>query len=174
MPTETSSHDEPDRRMRGFERVAGLLQSRIRKVGEKRGFPITKLLTHWDEIVGRDVARIARPLKVSYSNGRLGATLTLQTPGPQAPILSMKLETIRAKVNACYGYSAISSIRISQTSAADFDRHVSDEPKPKPAPEIDPATRERVHRAVADVSDDGLRRALERFGEGVLANRNRK
>jgi len=175
MPTDIRTPNDSDRRTRGFERVSSLLRREFRIAGEKRGFAVVRLLTHWAEIVGDDIARIARPEKVSYPKARLGATLTLLAPGPQAPILAMKLESIRERVNAVYGYSAISDILISQTTPADFERCApAGEPYREPDPKPDASTRDRAREAVADVSDDGLRRALELFGESVLANLNRK
>ena len=175
MPAKIHSQEKPSRRKRGFQRVSSLLQREFRTVGQKRGFAVARLLTHWAEIVGADVARIARPVNVSYSKGKLRGTLVLLTPSPHAPILSMKLESIRERVNACYGYSAISDISIRQTTLADFaDGAPVDEPTRKPIPEPDPFIRDRVRRAVADVSDDGLRHALELLGEGVLTKLNRK
>ncbi len=175
MPVRNYSDIRPGHRMR-FKHVSGLLQGQIRGVGEKRGIPIARLLTHWAEIVGDDIARIARPLNISYSRDGLGGTLTLLAPGPQAPILAMKLESIRNRVNACFGYSAISGIRISQVAPADFYRSGPTEGQQrKTAPEeVAPIIRDRARKAVAEVSDDELRHALERFGEGVLSNLNRK
>ena len=49
------------RRIRGFEATSGLLRDQIRKVGESRGFAVARLLTHWPEIAGEDMARITRP-----------------------------------------------------------------------------------------------------------------
>ena len=99
---------------RGFAQASGLLQSRIRGASEARGFAVTRLLTHWAEIVGEDTARIAQPVKVGYGRDGLGATLTLLTTGAQAPMLSMQCEAIRERVNACYGYRAIAKVRITQ------------------------------------------------------------
>ncbi len=175
MPANSDAYNPSRHRLRGFQRVSSLLRKQIRGIGETRGFPISRLLTHWNEIVGDDIGRIARPMDVSYSKDGLGATLTLLTPGPHAPMLSMKLETIRTRVNACYGYSAISRIRISQTAPDDFKGDVSgDKRNGSPMQEVEPATRKRMRRQVADISDDGLRQALEVFGQGVLTNLNSK
>ena len=48
----------------GFKRTYGLLESRIRKAGEARGFAVSRLLTHWDEVAGADIAAMARPVLV--------------------------------------------------------------------------------------------------------------
>ncbi|MBT26349.1 MAG: RNA-binding protein, partial [Rhodobacteraceae bacterium] len=101
---------------KGFARTSALLQSRIRKAGESRGFAVTRLLTHWPEVVGEDIAAIARPVDVKYGrSGGFGATLTLLTTGAQAPMLEMQKDQIRQKVNGVYGYNAIARIRITQT-----------------------------------------------------------
>ncbi|MEM7719653.1 MAG: DUF721 domain-containing protein, partial [Pseudomonadota bacterium] len=102
------------RRKRGFERASALASERIRSASESRGFAVARLLTHWAEIVGPDVAKIARPVDISYGRG-FGATLTVLTTGAQAPMLEMEKERLRDRVNACYGYAAVQKVRITQT-----------------------------------------------------------
>ena len=67
---------------------------------------MTRLLTHWEEAVGQDIAAIARPVNIGYGRGSFGATLTVLTTGAQAPMLEMQKEQLREKVNAVYGYNA--------------------------------------------------------------------
>jgi hypothetical protein len=166
----TSTEDQTPRRSRGFQPASGLLRDRIRAAGEARGFAVARLLTHWSEIVGEDIAAIARPAKVGYGREGFGATLTLLTIGASAPILQMQLPKIRDKVNACYGYNAISQVKITQTAPIGFaEGQVAFTPAPKkpaaPAPEI--------ARAAADMSqgvaDTGLREALAALGQNVLS-----
>jgi len=102
------------RRQRGFERAGALAEARIRRAGERRGFATARLLTHWAEIVGEEVARICRPVKVSWSQGGFGGTLVVQADGAQAPLVQMQAEQIRARVNACHGHAAIARLRIQQ------------------------------------------------------------
>lgn len=167
MPRKTQS--DP-RRMRGFERAAGLLQARIRKASEKRGFAESRLLTHWAEFVGEDTARVARPVKVSYGRGGFGATLTLLTTGAHAPILQAELPRIRERVNACYGYAAISHIRITQTAPTGFaEGQAMFEPAPPADVPDDPATASAARKAAAPVRDGDLRQALETLGRNVLS-----
>lgn len=159
------------RRMRGFERASGLLSTRIREVGESRGFAVSRVLTHWAEIVGADVAAIARPVNVSYARGGFGATLTVLTTGANAPMLEMQKDRLREQVNACYGYSAITRVRITQTAPTGFaEGQAQFAPAPKPqAKAPDPAVRQAATDAAAPVKDDGLRRALEALGQNVLS-----
>lgn len=158
------------RRMRGFEPAAGLLQDRIRAIGETRGFAVTRLLTHWAEIVGDDVAAIAKPVKIGYSRDGFGATLTLLTTGSAAPMLEMQKPRIKERVNACYGYSAVSRILITQTAPTGFaEGHVEFSPAPKAGnPSPDPAIRARAAEATGGVQDQSLRAALAALGENIL------
>jgi hypothetical protein len=110
----------PDRRLRGFEPAAGLVRDQIRGAGEKRGFAVSRLLTHWDEIVGPDLGRITRPAKVGWGREGMGATLTLLVAPAAAPQVQMELPRIRDRVNATYGYAAIARIVLTQTAASGF------------------------------------------------------
>lgn len=160
-----------ERRKRGFRRASTLLQDRIRKGGETRGFAVSRLLTHWREIVGDAVADAARPVDVSYGRG-FGATLTLLTTGARAALLEYEKETIRERVNACYGYSAISRVRITQTSPEGFAEGQVAFRGPAPVAEPDrPPVPDAARSATNGVGDDELRAALEQLGALVLSER---
>ncbi|MEM1236001.1 MAG: DciA family protein [Pseudomonadota bacterium] len=145
------------------------METRIRNAGEARGFAVTRLLTHWAEIVGKDTASRARPVNVSYSKGGFGATLTVLTTAAQAPMLQMQLPEIREKVNACYGYNAIARIRITQTAPTGFAEgqvaFTDAEPKP---PTRDPVIQARAADVAGGVENETLREALTALGENVL------
>ena len=161
----------PPRSGKGFKRAATLVQSRIRTASESRGFAVARLLTHWPDIVGPEIASMARPVNVTYGRG-FGATLTLLTTGAEAPMLEMQKETIRERVNACYGYAAIQKIRVTQTAATGFaEGQVDFTPAPnktRPAP-ISPEVTEKAHAATTGVGDASLREALERLGANILS-----
>ncbi|MDB5664478.1 DUF721 domain-containing protein [Cypionkella sp.] len=163
------------RRIRGFEATSGLLKDQIRKVGEQRGFAVARLLTHWTEIAGEDMARVTRPVKVGYGREGMGASLTLLTTGPNAPIVEMQKEKLREKVNAIYGYAAISRILITQTAATGFAEGQAEfTTKPIEPPAPDPAILAEVARTAAPIQNDDLRQALERLGQNVLNRRKSK
>ncbi|MGS4945811.1 DUF721 domain-containing protein [Meridianimarinicoccus sp. RP-17] len=162
----------PKRRARGFAQAGGLVQAQIRKAGEARGFAVSRLLTHWTEVVGTDIARLCRPVRINYGKGGIGATLTVLARGAAGPILQAQLPDIRARVNACYGYNAVAQIRITQTAADGFA-----EPQAgwggQPAARRQPAPE---HAAAADdladgVTDPDLRAALAGLGARVLSRK---
>lgn len=159
------------RRMRGFEPTGSLVREPVRKAGETRGFTVARLLTHWPEVVGEEIAAHTRPVKVGYGKGGLGATLTLLTIGPLAPVVQMQLDHIRERVNACYGYNAISRILLTQTAPIGFaEGQAAFGPAPKPEPPApDPVAVRRAEAAVSAVSDPNLRAALAMLGQNVLS-----
>lgn len=161
----------PQRRMRGFESASRLMETQIRKASETRGFAVSRLLTHWPEIAGEDIATLCRPVKISYGKGGLGATLTLLTTGAAAPMLQMQLPRLRDKVNACYGYNAIARITLTQTAPMGFaEGQVEFTHAPKPTPtEAEPEIRRAAQETATGVADAGLRSALERLAFNVLS-----
>lgn len=167
------------RRGRGFKAAAALVQAPVRAAGEARGFAVARLLTHWAEVVGADIAAMALPVKVGYGREGFGATLTLLTTGASAPVLQMQVPNIREKVNACYGYNAIARVLITQTAPSGFaeGRPAFDGP---PAARsavrpVDPAVIGAALSLSEGISDADLRAALAALGEKVLSRaRTRK
>lgn len=158
---------------RGFKRTDSLLSDQIRRAGESRGFAVTRVLTHWAEIAGPEIAAIARPVKIGYGRGGFGATLTLLTTGANAPMLEMQKDQLRERVNAVYGYNAISRVRITQTAPTGFAEGQAqfDRPAPPQAPSASPEVTREVAHAAEGVGDAELRAALERLGRNVLSKR---
>jgi hypothetical protein len=145
----------------------------VKRLSEKRGFSETRLLTHWAEIAGADVAAICRPLKVGYPKGGFGAVLTVLTTGAQAPMLQMRLPQLIEKVNARYGYAAISKIAITQTAPTGFaEGQAAFAPRPRadraPRPEAVAAAKVQAE----GVSDDGLRQSLERLAANIISKQS--
>jgi hypothetical protein len=158
-----------------FKRTATILQSRIREVSEGRGFAQSRVLTHWLEIVGADIAEITRPVEVSYGRDGMGATLSILTTGAHALMIEMQKEAIRTKVNAVYGYNAIARVRITQTAPVGFsDGQVEFRAKPKSKPTVSPTVQQQAQETARTVTDQKLRRALEELGQNVLTKNQYK
>ncbi len=157
------------KRGKGFRSASALLENRLRTVGEERGFAVTRLVTHWGDIAGPDLADITTPVKVSYAKGGFGATLILLTKGAHAQMVEMQLPGLRDKVNACYGYNAIARIKLTQTAPTGFaeGQAVFKHAAPQ-APVRNPDHTATAQAAVEDIRDSGLRAALAEFGDNIL------
>lgn len=160
------------RKSRGFSRAANLVQPKIRTATESRGFAQSRVLTHWAEVVGEAVAKIAHPVDVSYARGGMGATLTVLTSGAQAPMLEMQKDQLRQKVNACYGYNAIARIRITQTAPTGFaEGQMAFDHGPAAPRGPTPAALAAARDLAAEVDNENLRLALAALGANVMTKR---
>ncbi len=159
------------RRRRGFERASTLVKGQLRASAEKRGFAEARLLTHWEDIVGSDIATVALPLKITYGRG-FGGTLVLLTTGANAPILEMRGTEIVEKVNACYGYRAVSRVHVTQTAPTGFaEGQVAFKAASKEkATEPDPARLAQATEGLDAIEDEGLRNALAALARKVVTD----
>ena len=151
-------------RRHGFTHAAALLRERIRAAGASRGFSTAGVLTHWADVVGADIAALARPVKIAHGRGGLGATLTVETGGAAAPVVQMHVPAIIARVNAASGHAAVSRVKIVQAAGAAVSAQAPAPPRPAPA---------RLP-AVEGVRDAGLQDALARLGRNVAMRLDRK
>lgn len=170
-----STYSKTRRRSRGFQAASSLLADRVQKAAEGRGFAVARLLTHWPEIAGPQLAAATRPVKISHSRGAFGATLTLLTTGPMAPMVEMQLPMLRDKVNACYGYNAIQRITLTQTAASGFaEGRASFTHAPKTAKAPDPERVEQAERVGAQFTDPTLAQAMATLALNVAQRQSRQ
>lgn len=155
--------------MRGFEPAFGLMKDAVRTAGESRGFAVARLLTHWAEVAGDEMARKTRPVKIGYGKGGMGATLTLLVKAAEAPMVQMALPVLKERVNAVYGYAAINHIHLTQTAATGFAEGQAEFiSAPKAAQIPDPATQAKAQAVAEGVADPSLRSALEQLAQNIL------
>ena len=131
----------------------------------RQGFASTGLITHWDEIVGPEIAAHAEPLRMNWprkvhEDDPEPATLILRVEGPVALEIQHLSGVIIERVNRFFGFRAVGRIAIRQAPLA---RRAA---KPRPAPP-DPAVIARLAASMTDIADDKLRDALARLGAVV-------
>lgn len=116
----------------------------------RAGFADATLVLHWTDIVGPDVARLARPIKLVDKNG---ATLTLKAEAAASVFLQHETRELCARINAYLGREAVTKLRFIYGSIA---------PGRDPAPESKPRERDiEPHDPVnAFTGPDALKQAL--------------
>ncbi|MBF9029521.1 DUF721 domain-containing protein [Rhodobacterales bacterium HKCCE3408] len=166
-PQDTPSHRP---RRRGFEPASKLIGAELRSPMRKRGFAEAKLLTRWPEIVGSEIAELAVPVTLKHGQ-QMGGTLVLLTTGSAAPLVQMRAEEIKARVNACYGYRAVSRVSVTQTAASGFAEGQAEfaakRKETRPA-EPDPAAMNEAEAVIGRIGDERLRAALARMARRAL------
>jgi hypothetical protein len=146
-------------------------------VARARGFATTTLLSQWPAIVGTELAQFTAPDRVVWPR-RLqdgeeappkgwraeGAILMLRVDGPRAIEVQHRSGKILERVNAYFGYRAVTEMRILQAPVGR-----SEPPSPAPARTI-----ESVPLPLrASVEHEGLRRALARLGAATRSKLTR-
>lgn len=175
MAAKAPTPPNPEHRRRGFEPAFGLMKDVVRTAGETRGFAVARLLTHWPEVAGEEMARKTRPVKIGYGKGGMGATLTLLVRAAEAPMVQMVLPVLKERVNAVYGYAAISHIHLTQTAATGFSEgQVEFTPAPQPPAPPDAAILSRAATVAEGVADTALRSALEQLAQNILTRHRKK
>ena len=158
-------------RKQGFAPVAVAARDLIRAPMAKRGFAESRLLTEWDAVVGAAIAPLCRPLRLTHAAKEgFGGTLILGVTGARALEVQHLLPTVTERVNAHYGYRAVSRIRLQQIGAAAMARMVPPRRALEPLPDPGPA----VQKAVSPVADPDLRGALARLGQNIATRSRQK
>lgn len=130
----------------------------------RRGFATTEVVTHWEEIVGVDIATHCEPMKIDWPRRRdreptAPATLVLRVEGPAAIEIQHQAAIVIARVNQFFGWPAVGRITLRQ---APLRRRL------RPARATLPAEAIRAEaRRLSNIGDDALRTALARLGAAV-------
>src|SRR5579859_4594315 len=99
--------------------LADLLAPCIGDAFTRQGFTSCEIVTHWDEIVGPEVAAQAEPVRMQWVRSRdpdesPPATLVLRVEGPAALEIQHMAGVIVERVNRYLGWQGVSTIALRQ------------------------------------------------------------
>lgn len=162
------SDQQPRRSGRGWARpLADVASPTLSEALRQAGFAATEVVTHWDEIVGPDLAARSAPVRISWPT-RPGRGDRERTPEPgtlhvtvEAPFVievQYAIPTIIERVNGFFGWRCVGMVRIKQVPL----RRPPARARARP-----PADEARMTAALSGIEDDALRGALERLGRAV-------
>jgi len=100
-------------RKKRMTRLGGMLEGMIAPSVRKRGFIISRLVSEWPLIAG-DMAAWSRPSQMNLSRDG-GGTLKLAIASGYGPIALQMKQAIIERVNAAFGYRAVSEVVFIQT-----------------------------------------------------------
>jgi hypothetical protein len=141
----------------------------MRPAFEKFGFSACSLLTDWEAIAGREIAaftapeRLKWPRKVSGDDegaAQKGAMLILRVGGARALEVEQMRPRLIERINAAFGYRAVSDIRIIQAPLPPNRR------EPPPVPK---ALSEEDTALIAALPEGRLRESFARMAAGLKA-----
>jgi hypothetical protein len=126
----------------------------------RAGFADPALVLRWDEIAGAEVARIARPIRLS--EGASGGVLTLKAEPAAALFLQHETRALCERINTWLGRPAVARLRFVQGPLAERPASKQSKASPVPAAPSDPARQfrgpDRLKAALLQLADNRLRR----------------
>jgi hypothetical protein len=153
----------PKNRLNKMRRLSTMIEPMVAPSANERGFAISRLISHWHDIVG-DTAAWCRPTDIHFPRGsRNNGTLKLQIAsgrGPQAQAMSAQ---IIDQVNAAFGYQAVGRITLVQNLPPSTPKT----PPKKPATISDAPDIWTLDEKLKHIKSPELRAALRRLGGPV-------
>lgn len=140
-------------------RLSGLIDKMVAPSVQKRGFVISRLVSEWPAIAG-DMARWSRPSQMNLSRG--GGTLKLAIASGFGPVALQMKAAIIDRVNAAFGYRAISEVVFVQTLPP--PRRETSHVPPATPPEARARATWELDAKLEKVASPELRAALRRLG----------
>lgn len=136
--------------------IAPAIHKIVKPLARRHGFADARILSQWSRIVGDDMARHVKPVKIS--NNMLTVAVADSNWAMQ---VSYKSPILVEMINRYFGFAAIKKIKTLQSYFT-----VADHKKKMPITP-DTGARIRAEAQTRDVKDDGLRAALQQLGEVV-------
>ena len=156
-------------RRRGNMRAVGRELPRIagRALG-KRGLGEAQLLAEWRAVVGEELAAQTLPVKLSFvQGGRKNGVLKLRVTSAAALSVQHREPQILERINSFFGYGAVARLALVQGPLPERGQARRRTPRALTAAET-----ASLSRRISQVSDPGLKSALERLGAAILAERD--
>jgi hypothetical protein len=96
--------------------IEKLLQSVTERAVKKKGFHTARLLTHWQEIAGPEIAPYCTPQSLKIPRGKAaGGTLTLKVKSGFALQIQHQQAQLLQRVNDYFGSPVAHRVKIMQT-----------------------------------------------------------
>ncbi|MGB0920567.1 MAG: DUF721 domain-containing protein [Alphaproteobacteria bacterium] len=167
----------PKTRRAGGLRPVGLSVSKAAGAAVKRqGIARSELVTRWSDIVGADIAKMARPLRIKAgARGQTGPTLVLGTLPKSGLILQHLEPDIIARINTFFGQTLVQHLsfveRRALPKASQANRfRQNNAPRQDTAQDIVAETAAKSAPGVEKVQTTRLQNALLRLHHEISAD----
>jgi len=144
--------------------LAELMSVCVADAFARQGFTSCEIVTHWDDIVGPEIAAVAEPIRMQWVRSRdpdeaPPATLVLRVEGPAALEIQHMSGVILERVNRYLGWQAVDRLALRQ---APLTRR-----RKPPRSKIDEGDAAAIAAQMTGVADERLRAALGRLGAAI-------
>lgn len=174
MKKEISPH-ENKRSASGLNTLASETLPLLRRILGKQGLASADILAFWDQIAGEELAACTVPEKISFKPGeRNGGILHIAVPnGAFALEIQHREKFILDKVNAYFGYGAVTGMKIRQGSVPLLRKAKQFNQPPLKKILVSREEQNFIEELTGGVEDDRLKESLVRLGKNIIVE-NRK
>lgn len=149
----------------GPKRLSDLLGRCVADVFRRQGFSSVAIVTHWDDIVGPEIAVHAEPIRMQWARNpggdeSMAATLVLRVEGPAALEVQHQAGVIVERVNRFLGWPAVGGLALRQAPLTRGHHRAR-------RARIDDSLAAAIAAEIPGIADEGLRAALGRLGAAV-------
>lgn len=151
--------------------LADFVAPSIADVCGKAGFSVVEIVTHWDEIVGPDLAPHSLPMKLQWARGSENepATLVVRVEGAYAIEMQYAAAVVIERINVYFGWRCVGRLTLRQGPVP--PRHARAQPMPPPEPALVKAVRQEMAQEIGSFEDEDLAASLARLGALVRRER---
>ena len=144
--------------------LADLIGPCVADAFARQGFANTEIVTHWEDIVGADIAAHAEPVRMTWprrddpDDGE-PATLVLRCEGPAAIEIQHLAPLVLERVNRFFGWQVVGQLRLRQAPLRRTKRHAPAAPNSEAA--------QHISAQLTEIRNGELRDALARLGAAI-------
>lgn len=156
------------RKFSGLATLAPEIRAITKKALGARGFAGSDILEFWEDIVGTDLARGVAPQKLTFEkDNRTHGTLVVKSAGGAfAMLFEHQKERVMQRINAFFGYPAVSRIKIVQGALKIKSIPPKTVLKAIPKDEL-----QALQEKVGIIEDEELRERTFEIGKALLAKK---
>ena len=156
------------RKFSGLATLAPEIRAITKKALGARGFAGSDILEFWEDIVGADLARGVAPQKLTIEkDNRTHGTLVVKSAGGAfAMLFEHQKERVMQRINAFFGYPAVSRIKIVQGALK-----IKSIPQKTVLKTIPKDELQALQEKVGIIEDEELRERTFEIGKALLAKK---
>lgn len=156
------------RKFSGLATLAPEIRAITKKALGARGFAGSDISEFWEDIVGTDLARGVAPQKLTFEkDNRTHGTLVVKSAGGAfAMLFEHQKERVMQRINAFFGYPAVSRIKIVQGALKIKSIPPKTVLKTIPKDEL-----QALQEKVGIIEDEELRERTFEIGKALLAKK---
>lgn len=159
--------------MYGLKPLSEKIPAIAGQVFSRKFVMLGRILTYWEDIVGKDLAHKTQPVKLQYKKPKEGekatATLSIATSNAEATMMHYRKDLILERINQIFGERFVTAIRFvpNETAEQDYAKPI------KPRKILTENDKTYLSGVLEDVEDQELKAVLESLGKSMLQSSSR-